>query len=198
VLLGGSTLLAVVIGVILGAIAAYKRGGKFDTLSVSSSIVFFSLPTFWMGLLFILVFSVTLRWFPHAFAFPPEWTLNPPNPLIITSSPSSPLGMLITINTNDLWTAILGYAKHAFLPVLTLTLFQYGSYLLLTRATMIEALTEDYIVTAKAKGVPERSIIYRHALKNASLPIITSAALGFGFILSGAIITETVFSWPGL
>jgi len=84
------------------------------------------------------------------------------------------------------------------LPITTLTLFSYGGYLLLTRATMIEALTEDYITTARAKGVPERSVIFKHALKNASLPLITSAALAFGFMLSGAIITEGVFSWPGM
>jgi len=81
---------------------------------------------------------------------------------------------------------------------MTLTLFSYGGYLLLTRATMLEALTEDYIVTAIAKGVTERTILLRHALKNASLPLITSAALSFGFILSGAIITETVYTYEGL
>jgi peptide/nickel transport system permease protein len=84
------------------------------------------------------------------------------------------------------------------MPLATLTLFTYGGYLLLTRATMIEALTEDYIATAKAKGVPERGVIFKHALKNASLPLITSAAIHLGFMLSGAIITEGVFSWPGL
>jgi len=82
--------------------------------------------------------------------------------------------------------------------VTVLTLFSYGGYLLLTRATMMESLTEDYIITAKAKGLSERTILFKHALKNASLPIITSAAMSFGFLLTGAIITEQVFTYPGL
>ena len=82
--------------------------------------------------------------------------------------------------------------------MLTLTLFFYGGHLLLTRATMVESLGEDYVVTARAKGLPERTVLFKHALKNASLPIVTNAALSFGFILSGAIITETIFNWKGL
>jgi len=87
---------------------------------------------------------------------------------------------------------------HLFLPVVVLTLFLYGSFLLLTRATMMETLTEDYITTARAKGLKERAILFKHALKNASLPVITNAAIAIGFILSGAIITEQVFNIPGL
>lgn len=198
ILIGGSTVFALILGVVIGAFAAHKRGGKFDSASVVSSLVFFSLPTFWMGLVFLLIFYSNLHWFPNAGAFPREWALNPPHALNITASAASPLGIMISVNPADLWTTIIGYASYAFLPILTLTLFQYGGYLLLTRATMIEALTEDYVVTARAKGVAERNVIFRHALKNASLPIITSAALSFGFMLSGAIITEGVYSWPGL
>src|SRR2546428_560944 len=84
------------------------------------------------------------------------------------------------------------------LPALTLTLFTYGGFVLLTRATMLEALNEDYIVTAKAKGLSRRTILFHHAFKNASLPVVTSSALAFGGILAGAIITETVFAWNGL
>jgi peptide/nickel transport system permease protein len=91
-----------------------------------------------------------------------------------------------------------GFASHLVLPITTLTLFSYGGWLLLTRATMLETITEDYVLTARAKGLKESTILYKHALRNASLPIVTSAALTFGFILSGAIITETVFSYPGL
>ena len=200
VLIGGSTVFAIVIGVVLGALAAHKRGGRFDTFSVVSSLVFYSLPTFWMGLVLIFIFYTQLDWFPHAHARPPEWSIRGafPEPFTFTSSTGSPLGVLVSVNPNKLWELIMGYATHAFLPVLTLTLFQYGGFLLLTRATMIEALTEDYIVTARAKGVAERSVIFKHALKNASLPLITAVALSFGFMLSGAIITEGVYSWPGL
>jgi peptide/nickel transport system permease protein len=88
--------------------------------------------------------------------------------------------------------------QYLFLPALTLTLISYGGFLLLTRATMMEALSEDYILTARAKGLSERAVLFKHAFRNASLPVITNAALSFGFILSGAIITETIFNWPGL
>jgi peptide/nickel transport system permease protein len=197
-LLGGSTALAIIIGVTVGAVAAHKRGGKFDAMSVTTSLIFYSLPTFWMGLLFILVFYSNLHWLPHAHAFPAEWTIYPPHPFNTTTSSFNSLGVNIAVNFGDFLTTIGGYVRHAFLPVLTLTLFQYGGYLLLARATLIEALTEDYIVTARAKGVPESSIVLKHALKNASLPLITNVALAFGFMLSGAIITEGVFSWPGM
>jgi peptide/nickel transport system permease protein len=82
--------------------------------------------------------------------------------------------------------------------MMTLVLFNFGGWLLLTRATMIETITEDYVLTARAKGVGETAVLLKHALKNASLPIITSAALSFGFVLSGAIITETVYTYPGV
>lgn len=197
-LMGGSTILALIIGVAMGALAAHRRGGKFDTASVLTSLIFYSLPTFWMGMVFILVFYSNLHWFPHAHANPAEWALNWPVPFNMASSSSSLLGVIVTINPSGFWELMTGYLRHAFLPVFTLTLFQYGGYLLLVRATMVEALTEDYIVTARAKGVSETNVVFKHALKNASLPLITAAALSFGFLLSGAIITEGVYSWPGL
>jgi peptide/nickel transport system permease protein len=197
-LLGGSITIAIVIGVLLGVIAAHKRGTLFDTASVSSSLVFYSLPTFWMGMIFILIFTVTLGWFPHAGAAPYEWATNPPQPLTITTSQSNFLAITFSIDPSETLKLITGYLRHAFLPMLTLVLFQYGGFLLLTRATMLEVITEDYIVTAKAKGVDDRTILLKHALKNASLPLITSAALAFGFMFGGAMITEAVYTWPGL
>jgi len=202
ILMGGSSVLAIVAGVFLGVLVAHKRGGKFDSSMVLTSLVFYSLPTFWMGMIFILIFYTSLGWLPHAHAFPPPWTLpgNWPNPLTIATSTQSTqtFNIVFSVNPAEMLRLVSGYVTHSILPVLTLTLFQYGGYLLLTRATMLEALTEDYIVTARAKGVKETSVLYRHALKNASLPLITSAALAFGFMLSGAIITESVYSWPGL
>lgn len=198
ILMGGSITFAVMIGVLLGVLSAHKRGGKFDTANVFSSLVFYSLPVFWMGMVFIFIFYVNLGWFPHAHARPSEWAIYPLHPYIISTTSANPLQALITVNPSELMTVIIGYIRHMFLPLMTLTLFQYGGFLLLTRATMIEALTEDYIVTARAKGVKERTVLLRHALKNASLPLITSIALSFGFIVSGAIITEGVYSWPGM
>lgn len=176
-LVGLSTLFAILFGILLGVIAAAQRGKTFDTANVSTSLIFFSVPSFWIGMILLTIFSTWLGWFPNAGAIPREWAFNPPA---------------------NIFVEIYGRLQHLFLPVVTLTLFQYGGYLLLARATMLEALTEDYIVTARAKGVKERSILYKHALRNASLPLITNIALSFGFMLSGAIITETVFTYQGL
>lgn len=176
-LVGLSTVLSISLGTLLGVIASAKRGKLFDTANVTVSLMFFSVPSFWIGMLLLSIFSNWLGWFPNAGAIPRDWAYNPPV---------------------NVFQELIGRLHHLFLPVLTLTLFQYGGYLLLTRATMLEALTEDYVVTARAKGVRERSILYKHALKNASLPLITNVAISFGFILSGAIITEQVFTYQGL
>jgi peptide/nickel transport system permease protein len=175
-LLGSSTVLSIVIGIFLGVLAARRRGGLVDNVAVTASLTTFSLPTFFMGIIFIVVFAVGLGWFPVGEVVPSGWETRAP-PLI---------------------QQVIPRLQHLFLPMLTLTLFTYGGFLLLTRATMLETLNEDYIVTAKAKGLRERTILFRHALKNASLPLVTASALSFGAILGGAIITETVFSWDGL
>ena len=177
-LLGVSTAIALVIGIFLGVIAASRRGGLFDSSSVVVSLTTYSLPTFFIGLVFILVFAAILGWFPGGGVTPSttEWIKG-----------QVPLTEQILVRM-----------KYLFLPALTLTMYFYGGNLLLTRATMTEALTEDYITTARAKGLPERTVLFKHALKNASLPIVTNAALSFGTILSGAIITETVFNWDGM
>jgi peptide/nickel transport system permease protein len=196
-LIGGSTLFSIVIGVFLGVLVAYKRGGAFDTFNVTASLIVGSLPTFWMGLVFILIFSKILGWFPPGLSQPPEWgTVGFPNAFTVYTQGFP--NIVLFLDLGGAFELLRGYSLYAFLPILTLTLFQYGGFLLLTRATMIEVLTEDYIVTARAKGLNDYEVLFRHALKNASLPIITSVALSFGFILSGAIITETVYSYPGL
>jgi peptide/nickel transport system permease protein len=192
-LMGVSTTFAILIGIILGVISAHKRGSIFDTSMVTSSLVLFSLPVFWLGMMLIGIFSMNLKWFPPGMTVPQNWILPGPWPTALTSF--NVFGWQITIPG---LAEIAGRLHHLFLPALTLTLFQYGNFLLLTRATMIEALTEDYIVTARAKGIKERVVLFKHALKNASLPIITSAALSLATIMSGAIITETVFNWPGI
>jgi len=190
-LLGASIALSLIIGVILGVIAAHRRGGIFDSTAVIGSLITYSLPVFWMGMLFILVFYSRLHWFPSAGAFPRAWGGNWPDPLIA-------LNILGTTITMPSLVEIHGRLRHLFLPMVTLVLFQYGGWLLLTRATMLETITEDYVLTAKAKGLSERTILFKHALKNAALPLITNVALSFGFMFSGAIITETVFTYPGV
>lgn len=204
ILIGVSAVLSTIIGIATGVLSAYKRGSGLDTGIVLSALVFGSLPTFWIGLVLIIIFTLGLGWFASAGAMPGLWgTTNHPFPVAYTISSSiipssSSVVTVLGVNGPGATEYISGIFNHAFLPVLTLTLFLYGGYTLLARATMLEALTEDYIVTARAKGVSETSVLFRHALKNASLPIITSIALEFGFLFSGATITETVFSWPGL
>lgn len=192
-LVGSSTILSIVIGVFLGVLAAYKRGRIFDSTAIITSLTTYSLPSFWMGMIFLLVFAYNLKWFPSTGSVPAEWALEGhwPEPLwkgII-------FGIQISLPS---LAEIMGRMRHLILPTTVLTLFAYGGYLLLTRATMLEVLTEDYVITARAKGLSERTVLFRHALKNASLPIITSAAMSFGFLLTGAIITEQVFTYPGL
>ncbi|TMI68125.1 ABC transporter permease [Candidatus Bathyarchaeota archaeon] len=179
-LIGVSSVIALALGIFLGVISAKKRGSFIDSTMVTTSLVTFSLPTFWMAMVLVLVFVFWLN---------PTWPASGVTPANWIDPKLAP---------TSIWQVIPVRLQYLFLPALTLTLFQYGGHLLLTRATMLEALSEDYITTARAKGLPERTVLYKHALKNASLPIVTSAALNFGFILSGAIITETVFAWDGL
>jgi peptide/nickel transport system permease protein len=199
-LIGSSTTAALIIGLLLGVTSAYKRGGKFDTFSVTSALVFYSLPTFWIGMIFILIFAQQLGWLPLGGAVPPDWGLKGwPTPYNLNSSTTEwGLNMNLLVDGPDIMKFLGGYARHFILPFVTLTLFMYGGYLLLTRATMLDALTEDYVVTARAKGLNERTVLLKHTLKNASLPLITSAALSYAFMISGAIITEAVFNYTGM
>jgi ABC-type dipeptide/oligopeptide/nickel transport system permease component len=183
ILEGISTVFSILIGVVMGVVAAHKRGGLFDSASVITSLIAFSLPTFWLGLLLIAAFHGIL----------------PSGRIVDDNMPAwSFIWLFGTKISFPTMVELQSRIMHLILPVTVLTLIQYGNYLLLTRATMLETLTEDYILTAKAKGLKERTIIFKHALKNASLPIITSSALAFGFLISGAMITETVFSYPGI
>ncbi|MEM2798876.1 MAG: ABC transporter permease [Candidatus Bathyarchaeia archaeon] len=197
-LIGGSTAVSIILGVLLGIFVIQRRGGLIDSAAVTTSLVLGSLPTFWLGLIFILIFFVNLRWFPVAGGHP-IWARNYPVPWSYSvESSTNALNVNLSLNAMEAWRLVGGYLYHLFLPFLTLTVFSVGGWLLLTRATMLETITEDYVVTARAKGLKERTVLFKHALKNASLPIITSAALSFGFMFQGAIITETVFSYPGL
>lgn len=177
ILMGIAAFISIIIGVLLGIIAAYKRGGFLDTSLVTTSLVTYSLPIFWLGWLVIYVFAYQLHWFPPGGLFPKSWAGNYPTNLLVIIS---------------------GRLYHLTLPVLTLVLFSFGGWLLLARASMLEAITEDYVVTARAKGLKERTILLKHVLKNASLPLVTNVALTFGFLITGAILTETLFNYEGM
>ncbi len=180
VLVVPAEIFAVLLGISLGVFAAHKRGKFFDNLSVTVSLISYSLPVFWIAMMLLLVFAFQLQGFPTGHTIPGTWALYPD---------IYPRNLFENITTR-LW--------HLVLPWATLTLLAFGSYLLLTRASMLEVITEDYVTTARAKGLSERVVLFKHALKNASLPIITEIAIMFGFMLSGAIITEQVFRYPGL
>jgi len=154
-----STILAVAIGVPLGAFAAV-RAGRLPDLLVSTVVLFgISMPVYWLGLMLIVMFSIRLRWLPAAGA-------------------EGPLSLV--------------------LPAVTLAFFSTAFIARITRSSMLEVLNQDYVRTAVAKGASQRAVVWRHALRNALAPVVTVIGLQFGELLGGAILTETVFAWPGL
>jgi ABC-type dipeptide/oligopeptide/nickel transport system permease component len=165
------TVFAIVFGTFTGVIAAWRRGTKTEGLTVSTALGFYAMPTQWLGLMLIIIFAGVL---PTG-GMTNEFLLNPP-----------------------FWEHVKDLASHILLPALTLGLVLYGEYTLIVRSAMLETLGEDYILTARAKGLKPRTIVRKHALRNAMLPIITLIALSLGYIVAGAILIETVFSWPGI
>jgi peptide/nickel transport system permease protein len=177
----------VFLAIILGVLAAVKRYSFFDQAVTLLSYIFYSLPTFWLGLILIYIFAVNLHWLPSQ------------GIVDVRSSPAQ-------FNTNAYWIAfwknpgplILDVAKHLVLPVLTLVAVSVAADSRFVRSSMLDTLSQDYVRTARAKGLPRRTVIFRHAFRNALLPILTNVALELAFLFSGAIVTETVFSWPGM
>jgi ABC-type dipeptide/oligopeptide/nickel transport system permease component len=169
VLLG--TAFAIVIGTLTGVVAAWRRGTPVEALTVTSALGFYSMPTHWLGLMLIIIFAGTLP------------TGGMTNEFLIDPS---------------FWVHVKDLASHIALPSLTLGLVLYGEYTLIVRSAMLETLGEDYILTARAKGLRPWTIVRRHALRNAMLPVTTLVALSLGYIVAGAILIETVFSWPGI
>lgn len=172
-LAGTSLVLASVAGVIVGTIMARRPGSAMDTAVTTLSISLFSIPVFWLGLMLILLFAVTLRWLPSS-------------GMTSIAGPREGIGYILDIG------------RHMVLPVMALSAVWLGQYVRLARASVSETLAEPYVTTARAIGFPERRIMSRFALRNAMLPIVTVLGLELGLLLSGAVLTETVFSWPGL
>jgi peptide/nickel transport system permease protein len=176
-LVGTSTILATVIGVYLGIRGAWKRGSTFDNVSTSGSLILYSMPEWWLGLLLIAGLGVGFWFVPGIF---PTGGLHSPD-----VDPNSLKGVLDTV-----W--------HLVLPVTTLTLAYLADYSLIMRSSLLDELGEDYLQTARAKGLRDIQVRNRHAVRNALLPTTTIIALNIGFVVSGAITVETVFSIPGL
>lgn len=158
--------LSTIIGVTVGVLSAIRRGTVIDHTFMFLALLGVSMPSFWLALMLILLFSVRLPWLP---------------PSGLGDDPYS-------------WSGI----KHTIMPVLVLSLASAGTLARYTRSSMLEVINNDYVRTARAKGVSNRVVIMRHALRNALIPIVTVSGLSFGFIFSGAVIIETVFAWPGI
>ncbi|HRV33691.1 MAG TPA: ABC transporter permease, partial [Anaerovoracaceae bacterium] len=174
ILLGVAEVLAIVVGIVFGIVSAWKRGKAIDTGLLSTSLLLYSMPTFWLGMMLILIFCVNLRLFPINGMVTP--------------------GRVFA----DTWAYINDVVRHMILPMACMALVMIGEYAITMRSTMIDVLSEDYITTAKAKGFSNGYVLRRHAMPNAMLPMITLIAINLGLIVGGAIQIETVFSWPGL
>jgi peptide/nickel transport system permease protein len=164
----GGTILWLFIGIPIGIISAVRRGSVWDRAGMVFALIGVSAPTFWLGFVFLAVFHYWLGWFPGSGIPPGE----------------------------PIWASIM--QGRFFLPWLTIAMVSAAFYTRMVRGNLLETMSEDYIRTARAKGLPERRVIYRHGLRAALTPVVTMLGLDIGFLLGGAVITETVFNIPGL
>ncbi|MCE7984592.1 MAG: ABC transporter permease [Caldilinea sp. CFX5] len=179
---------SLVLGIPLGIIAALRRNNWVDALARLIALIGGSMPIFYVGLLGLGLFYRQLRWLPGQGRL--DSTMNPPD--LITGLFT--VDALLTRN----WSVFQNATWHLILPALTLGYFSTAVLLRITRSAMLEALSQDYVRTARSKGLRERLIVLRHVFKNALPPVLTTIGLTFGSLLSGAVLTETVFGWPGL
>jgi ABC-type dipeptide/oligopeptide/nickel transport system permease component len=171
-LMGVTLVISVVVGIWIGVRTAVKRRSKFWGAVSMVTLVGYSLPAFWLGQVLILLFGVRLGWFPT-------------------------LGETAKLDATGL-THIADVSWHLVLPAVTMSTIEVALISRLTRAAMIDVLESDYMVAARGKGVGQRRIVYRHALRNALLPVVTVIGLELGWLVAGFVVVETVFSWPGL
>ena len=165
--------MSVGLGVVLGVIAARNLNRWRDNVISVLAVLAYATPVFWAGLMLIVVFSVKLGWFPVS-------------------------GMEEVAAFKEGWPRAFDILRHLVLPAVTLTLFYLALYTRLMRASVLDQYAMDYVVTARAKGLTERQIAWRHVLRNAMLPVLTMAGVQIGALLGGAVVVETVFAWPGL
>jgi peptide/nickel transport system permease protein len=179
-LMGTASIVSIIIGIWSGVKVATDPGSRKDVGAVTVALFIYSLPIFWLGMVFLLVFAYGLEWFPAGGTV--DWA-------VWNIAAESPLGAII----------IAGHIlHHLVLPMITLGIGSYGYYFLYMRNNLITVMTEDYILTARAKGLDEYQVLYKHGMKNALLPMVTVIALTFGGLITGATLTETVFDWWGM
>lgn len=182
-------LIALLVGIPAGVIAAVKKNSWVDNLTMSGSLLGVSMPVYWLGLLLVYLFAVNLQWLPPSgrIGVNVGYRFEPITGFFLFDS-------LVQGN----FAALGDVIAHLILPAITLSTIPLAIIARITRSAMLEVLSQDYIRTARSKGLKEMMVIGKHALKNAMLPVITIVGLEFGTLLGGAILTETIFSWPGI
>jgi peptide/nickel transport system permease protein len=178
---------ASVFGIIIGAISAVKKNTLADSAGMITALIGVSMPIFWLGILLIILFSGTLHLLPSTGRID---TILQPTPV----TGFYLIDTLIEGNFEGFWSAI----THLILPSVALGMYSMAIIARMTRSSMLDTLEQDYIRTARAKGITEGSVITKHALRNALIPVVTVIGLQLGSLLGGAVLTETVFSWPGI
>ena len=174
-------------GMLLGIISATRQYSIFDYLSMVGALAGVSMPIFWLGLVFMLLFSLNLGWLPLSGRLSIDVELE-----IITN-----FYILDAVLTRN-WVAFKDAIWHIIMPAVTLSTIPTAIVARMTRSAMLDVLRQDYIKTAKAKGLSKFMVIFKHALRNALIPVVTTIGLQFGVLLGGAILTETIFAWPGV
>jgi peptide/nickel transport system permease protein len=180
-------LISCTLGITLGIVSATRQYSFFDYLSMLGALAGVSMPIFWLGLVFMMIFSLNLGWLPLSGRLSIGIDLE-----VITNFYI--LDALLTRN----WPALRDALWHIIMPAVTLSTIPMAIVARMTRSAMLDVLRQDYIKTAKAKGLSRFKVTYKHALRNALIPVITTIGLQFGVLLGGAILTETIFAWPGV
>ena len=190
-LMGTSSIVSIILGIWTGVRVAADPGSRKDVGAVTVALFIYALPIFWFGMLLLMVFAFwiptwSMATFGVEIGFPLGRTIDYE---LWGPAKASPYGALIL--AGDI-------LRHLFLPMVALGVGGYGGYFLYMRNNLIDVMTEDYILTARAKGLDENQVLYKHGLKNALLPMVTIIAMNFGFLINGATLTETVFNWYGM
>ena len=180
-------LFALIVGIPAGVWAALNRGKLADTAVMTFALSGVSFPVFWLAIILIYVFAVELGWLPPSGRLSSTSDLDPITGLYVIDS-------ILRLNGEALWDTL----RHLVLPAIALGTIPLAIVVRMTRSSMLEVLNQDYVRTARSKGLRERLVVNKHAFRNALLPVVTVIGLSFGSLLSGAILTETVFSWPGI
>jgi len=175
------------VGIITGLIAAARQNSWFDGTSMLVALFGFSMPIFWLGIMLILLFAAYLDWFPISGRL--DFTIELARRTNF---------YLVDAVLSGNWAAAGNVLRHLVLPAVTLSTVPLAIIARMTRSSLLEVLRQDYVRTARAKGLAEQRVVTRHALRNAAIPIITVIGLNVGSLLGGAILTETIFAWPGV